>query len=242
MNSFNSRSTLKVGNKEYEIYRLDALDKQGISDQASAFSLRILAGEPAAHRRRPQRHPGGNSRAGRLEQQVQAGQRNRLHAQPRAAAGFHRRARRGRSRRHARRHEAPGRRSHADQSAAAGGVGDRSLRAGRRVRHSASLRDECGPGIPAQQRALRVPALGTDRLPQSRHRAARHRHRPPGESRISGARGLRAGIGRQAHRLSRHAGRHRLATPPWSMDWACWAGASAESKPRPPCWDSRCRC
>jgi len=31
LNSFNSRSTLKVGNKEYEIYRLDALDKQGIS-------------------------------------------------------------------------------------------------------------------------------------------------------------------------------------------------------------------
>ena len=31
VNSFNCRSTLKVGNKEYEIYRLDALDKQGIS-------------------------------------------------------------------------------------------------------------------------------------------------------------------------------------------------------------------
>ena len=41
-NSFGSRSTLKVGNKEYEIYRLDALDKQGISTKHLPFSLRIL--------------------------------------------------------------------------------------------------------------------------------------------------------------------------------------------------------
>ena len=31
MDSFRSRSTLKVGGKEYEMFRLDALDKQGIS-------------------------------------------------------------------------------------------------------------------------------------------------------------------------------------------------------------------
>ena len=42
LNSFNSRSPLKVGNKEYEIYRLDALDKQGISTKHLPFSLRIL--------------------------------------------------------------------------------------------------------------------------------------------------------------------------------------------------------
>jgi aconitate hydratase len=42
VNSFNSRSTLKVGNKEFEIYRLDALDKQGISTKHLPFSLRIL--------------------------------------------------------------------------------------------------------------------------------------------------------------------------------------------------------
>src|SRR5271169_4957944 len=42
LNSFDSRATLKVGNKEYEIYRLDALDKQGISTQHLPFSLRIL--------------------------------------------------------------------------------------------------------------------------------------------------------------------------------------------------------
>ena len=42
VNSFNSRSTLKVGNKEYEIYRLDALDQQGISTKHLPYSLRIL--------------------------------------------------------------------------------------------------------------------------------------------------------------------------------------------------------
>src|SRR5713101_2092096 len=42
LNSFNSRSALKVGKKEYNIYRLDALDKQGISTKRLPFSLRIL--------------------------------------------------------------------------------------------------------------------------------------------------------------------------------------------------------
>ncbi len=41
-NSFDSRSNLKVGSKEYEIYRLDALDKQGISTKHLPYSLRIL--------------------------------------------------------------------------------------------------------------------------------------------------------------------------------------------------------
>jgi aconitate hydratase len=42
VNSFNSRSSLKVGTKEYEIYRLDALDQQGISTKHLPYSLRIL--------------------------------------------------------------------------------------------------------------------------------------------------------------------------------------------------------
>src|ERR1700692_472250 len=42
VNSFNSPSSLKVGSKEYEIYRLDALDQQGISTKHLPYSLRIL--------------------------------------------------------------------------------------------------------------------------------------------------------------------------------------------------------
>jgi aconitate hydratase len=42
MNSFNSRSVLKVLGREYSIYRLDALDNQGISTRHLPYSLRIL--------------------------------------------------------------------------------------------------------------------------------------------------------------------------------------------------------
>jgi aconitate hydratase len=42
MNSFGSRSSLRVSGHDYEIYRLDALDKQGISTKHLPFSLRIL--------------------------------------------------------------------------------------------------------------------------------------------------------------------------------------------------------
>ena len=41
-NSFGARATFKVGNKEYELYRIDALDRQGISTKHLPFSLRIL--------------------------------------------------------------------------------------------------------------------------------------------------------------------------------------------------------
>src|SRR5271169_1302349 len=41
-NGFGARATLKVGNNEYEVYRLDSLDKQGISTRHLPFSLRIL--------------------------------------------------------------------------------------------------------------------------------------------------------------------------------------------------------
>src|ERR1700693_2183196 len=42
MNSFGSHSTLRVSGHDYKIYRIDALDKQGISTKHLPFSLRIL--------------------------------------------------------------------------------------------------------------------------------------------------------------------------------------------------------
>src|SRR5258705_4290846 len=42
MNSFGSRSVLQVGRKEYEIYRLNALDEKGVSTRHLPYSLRIL--------------------------------------------------------------------------------------------------------------------------------------------------------------------------------------------------------
>ncbi|HEY6768257.1 MAG TPA: aconitate hydratase [Candidatus Sulfotelmatobacter sp.] len=41
-NTFNTRSALKVGSKQYEIYRIKALDQQGISTTHLPYSLRIL--------------------------------------------------------------------------------------------------------------------------------------------------------------------------------------------------------
>jgi aconitate hydratase len=42
MNSFSSRSKLRAGNQEYEIYRLDALDQHGCPPHRLPYSLRIL--------------------------------------------------------------------------------------------------------------------------------------------------------------------------------------------------------
>ncbi|MGB8889273.1 MAG: aconitate hydratase AcnA [Candidatus Korobacteraceae bacterium] len=42
MNSFGSRSVLRVGKREFEIYRLNALEKQGCATERLPYSLRIL--------------------------------------------------------------------------------------------------------------------------------------------------------------------------------------------------------
>ena len=42
MNSFGSRSTLKVGNKSYEIFRLQALEAKGLRLHRLPYSLRVL--------------------------------------------------------------------------------------------------------------------------------------------------------------------------------------------------------
>ena len=55
MNSFGSRSALRVGSKEYEIYRLKALDEKRHFHQTSSLFAAHSAGKSVAHRRRPQR-------------------------------------------------------------------------------------------------------------------------------------------------------------------------------------------
>src|SRR5436853_6579057 len=42
VSTYNSRSSLRVGSKQYEIHRLDALDQQGISTKHPLYCLRIL--------------------------------------------------------------------------------------------------------------------------------------------------------------------------------------------------------
>ena len=104
------------------------------------------------------------------------------------------------------------------------------------------LRPECQARIRAQSRALRLPALGPERLRQFPRRAAGHRHLPSGQSRIPGP----GGVDRPRTAADRSPIPTRwsapTATPPWSTASPCWAGASAASRPRRRCWASRSRC
>ena len=92
MNSFNSRAVLRIDDREYEIYRLDALDKLGYNTKRLPYAQRILL-ENLLRREdgknvKARRHP----RAGRMGPEGRAVAGNCLHAEPRAVAGLHRRA------------------------------------------------------------------------------------------------------------------------------------------------------
>ncbi len=63
----------------------------------------------------------------------------------------------------------------------------------------------------AESGAVCVSALGTEGVRQFPRCAARYRHRPPGEPGISGERGVRRTEGRCGASLSRHAHGHRLS-------------------------------
>ena len=93
--------------------------------------------------------------------------------------------------------------------------------------------------VQPQHRALRVPALGPDRVPQFQGRAAEHRHRAPGQHRASRARRLRHGEGRRALGVSRTRWSAPTRTRRWSTASACSAGASAASKRKRRCSASR---
>ena len=162
---------------------------------------------------------------------------NVVHAGPRPAAGFHRRALRRRPGRDARRHRRARRRSAQGQPAAAGRARDRSLGAGRPFRHQQRAGAEREPRVPPQSRALRVPALGPDRVPQFSRGAARDRHRAPGQHRVSRPRRLPRGSRRHGGRLSRYGVRHRLAHDdgqrPWRRRMGCrrHRGRSGDARP-----------
>ena len=155
----------------------------------------------------------------------------------------------GRSRRHARRHEDARRRSQEDQSAGAGRSGHRPFGRGHLLRQQSGVQEERRRGIPAEPGALQIPEMGAALVRQFQRGAARHRHLPSGQSRISVARGLDARRTR-----SRSTARTRpwtspiptrwsapTRTPPWSTACRCSAGASAASRRKPPCSASRCR-
>ena len=134
--SSKNRSTLTVGTRSYDYWSFANLPAgQG---RAAAVFAEDPAGEPAALRRRRQRHARRHRRGAQLGRQGHALLRNRLHAGARDHAGLHRRALRGGPGRHARGRAETRWRSAADQSAESRGAGHRSLGAGGRLRQRAS--------------------------------------------------------------------------------------------------------
>ena len=93
--------------------------------------------------------------------------------------------------------------------------------------------------VRAQPRALRVPALGPERVRQLQGRAAEHRHRPPGQPRVPRP---RRRVARRRPGRSRTRSSAPTRTRRWSTASACSAGASAGSRPRRRCSARRSRC
>ena len=82
------------------------------------------------------------------------------------------------------------RRSEEDQSAGAGRSRHRPFGGGQLLRQQRRVQEERRGGIPAEPGALRIPQVVAEVVRQFPRGAARHRHLPPGQSRISVADGV----------------------------------------------------
>ena len=168
-NSLGSRDTLTVGGRSYEVYRLDALERRGIGHVGQLpFSLRVLLENLL--RQEDGRFVRTADIEALAEWQPKAATRSEIAFMPARVllqdftgvpAVVDLAAMRDAMAPH-------GRRRQEDQSAAAGRAGDRPFRAGGPVRHERRVRIQRRAGIPAQRRALPVPALGTEGLSQFR--------------------------------------------------------------------------
>ena len=240
--SFGAKSTLEVGGKSYEIFRLDAVTGEGLDVESLPFSLKVLLENLL------RTEDGADITADDIKAlagwDADADPDKEIQFTPARVImqDFTGVPVRGRPGHHARGDGRPRRRPDQDQPARPGRDGHRPLGDRRRLRHARGLRAQRRDRVRAQPRALPVPALGPGRLRRLQGGPARHRHRAPGQHRAPGPRGLHPRGRRRAAGLPRHLRRHRLATPRWSTASASSAGASAASRPRPRCSASRCRC
>ena len=238
-NSFGAKDKLAVGDRDYEIFRLEALQER-FDVARLPFSLKVLLenllrteGNGVGQRR-------GRRGARQLGREGAAAQRDRLHARARADAGLHRRAGGRRPRRDARRDGADGRRPDEDQPARAGRARDRPLRAGGRVRHARRLPRQRRARVRTKPRALRVPALGPGRV-RSGSRSCRPTPASCTRSTSSTWRAWCSTTSAPARPTPTRSSAP-TRTRRWSTASACSAGASAGSRPRRRCSASRCRC
>ena len=241
LDSFGARSTLEVGGRSYEIFRLDALPSASTSPACptrsrccwrtccgSRTGVSVTAADVEAI--------AGWDAGGRAQR------RDPLPAGPGADAGLHRRPRRRRPGGDARRDGRDRRRPGEDQPAGRRRPGDRPLGPGRRLRQRARLRRQRRARVRAQPRALLLPQVGAGGLRQLQRRAAGDRDLPPGQPRAHRPGRLQPRARRRRCRPTPTPWSAPTRTRRWSTGSACSAGASAGSRPRRRCWASRSRC
>ena len=211
--SFGAESTLEVGERQYRIHRLSALegvadlDRRPVLDQAPPR-------EPAPPRGRRERGGGRHRGIWPLCRRASRGEPgDRLLAGADPAPGLHRRARASStsppcatpSRRSA---GAPTGSTRSSPSTSSSTTRSSPTSYGRRD----ALQVNTGPRVRAQRRALPLPALGPAGLLELPGRASRHRHLPPVQPRVPEQRRVHR---RRRHRLPRHRRRNRLAHARW---------------------------
>ena len=164
-NSFNAKATLTVGERDYEIFRLDALQAKYDIGPAAVLA-QGPAREPAAQRGRrvdPGRRTSRRWRRWDAEAEPAIG--DRVHAGARADAGLHRRARGRRPGRDARRDARDGRRPAQDQPAACRSSSSSTTRSRSTCSaRAAAFAPQRRARVRAQPGALRVPAVGPGRV------------------------------------------------------------------------------
>jgi aconitate hydratase len=227
-NSFGARATLKVGNKEYELYRLDALDKQGISTRHLPFSLRILLENLL------RTEDGRNV----TQDEIRAIAAWNKHSKPEKEIAF-----------------TPSRVLLQDFTGVPAVVDLAAMRnAMQRLGGDPKLINPLQPAELVIDHSVQVDEFGSpgafdvNALLEFQRNKERYAFLRWGQT---GFRNLAivppdTGIVHQVNLeyLARVVFVHEEdeGTPPWSTDSACWAGAWAASKPRPPCSDSPSPC
>ena len=213
--SFATRAQLDVNGKSLT-YLQPAPPRAALRPGQAAVLAEDPAREPAALRRRRQRH----ARRHRSGRQLGRRRRSRTPKSPSCRRAWCCRTSPAcpawsTSPRCARRCVQLGGDRQADQSADPVRTGHRPLGAGRRLTARAdALRPNGKIEFERNMRALQLPALGPEGVPQLQGRAAEHRHRAPGEPRDTSARVV---VDAKRHRRRRtagvpgHRGRHRLA-------------------------------
>ena len=198
--SFKTRRTLTVGSETVHYYSLPALEAPGSPGVATAA---VLAEDPA---REPAAQEDGafvkkDDIAALAGWDVKSGAEREIAFMPARVLlqDFTGVPVRRRPRGHARRHRRAGRRpAHASIRCCrpiwSSTTRCRSTNSAQADAFAAQRRAR----ISSATRALRVPALGPEGVPQLPRRAAGHRHRAPGQPRIPGARRLPRPTGRTA--------------------------------------------